>query len=221
MDSLVSINEAIVSCTQCPRLITHCKAIAAKKVRRYMDWEYWGKPVPGFGDPHADLLIVGLAPGAHGANRTGRMFTGDPSGDWLYGAMYDTGFANQANSQSRDDGLELLGAYITAAGRCAPPDNKPTSEELANCSTYLQADLAQFDGAKVILCLGGIAFREICRHKGLRGVKFAHGLRQELPGGQVLLASYHPSQQNTNTGRLTRDMWLGIFNEARAIIDRD
>ncbi len=183
-----------------------------------MDHDYWGKPVPGFGDPMASVLIVGLAPAAHGANRTGRMFTGDSSGDWLFRALYETGFATQAESTSRSDGLELKDAYIVSIARCAPPQNKPTTEEIKICSTFLTRELEYFENAKAIICLGGLAFNQFCRLQNLKGLKFGHGLTYELPDGRKLIASYHPSRQNTNTGKLIWVDWLSIFQMARKLI---
>lgn len=179
--------------------------------------------MPSWGDPNAKLLIVGLAPAAHGGNRTGRMFTGDSSGDWLVRAMYETGFASMPTSTSRDDGLVLKGAYITAAVKCAPPDNKPLPSELANCSRYLVSELALLRNVRVVLALGKIGFDAYCRATGAKGMVFAHGVRYEIDDGgskKVLLASYHPSRQNTNTGRLTWQMWIKIFRTARALVEK-
>jgi uracil-DNA glycosylase family 4 len=206
----------------------HSIQIATVKRRAYRDWEYWGKPVPGFGDPAARLLILGLAPGAHGSNRTGRMFTGDESGNWLYRAMHRTGFATQPTSVSRDDGLELRDAYITAAARCAPPDNKPTPDELRNCRPYLEREIALLPHVKVVLTLGKIAFDTylaILKSRGTIETRasfvFGHDLEYSIgPDEPVLLASYHPSQQNTSTGKLTEKMLLDVFRHARKIIDR-
>ncbi|HEY8347174.1 MAG TPA: uracil-DNA glycosylase [Symbiobacteriaceae bacterium] len=225
---LLRLEQAIVACRRCPRLRRYCEEIARIKVRRYRDQEYWGKPVPGFGDPEARLLIVGLAPGAHGANRTGRMFTGDDSGAWLYDALYRYGFANQPTAVSREDGLVLTGAYITAAGRCAPPDNKPTAAELQCCRPFLIRELQLLTRVRVVLVLGRIAFdsylkalREMGRDPGRPA--FGHGVihRFEDPALPVLLCSYHPSRQNTQTGRLTRAMWLEVFATARRLVDGD
>jgi uracil-DNA glycosylase family 4 len=193
-------------------------------VRRFQTEEYWGKPVPGFGDPAARLLIVGLAPGAHGSNRTGRMFTGDSSGDWLYEALHRFGFANQPASVSRDDGLRLRDCYITAAARCAPPKNRPTPKEIANCRPWLEAELALLTRVKVVIALGKIghdAFLAASAAEPSRGFsrRFAHGAMIHLPDGAMLISSYHPSRQNTNTGRLTRPMWHAIFRRAREYLD--
>ncbi len=183
-------------------------------MRRFHDYSYWGKPVPGFGDLDARLLVVGLAPGAHGSNRTGRMFTGDSSGDWLYEALYRFGFANQPASVERSDGLRLKDCYVTAAARCAPPGNRPTPKELANCRPWLEAELLLLKRVKVVVVLGKIAHDGFLAASGNRA-RFAHGKMSRLPDGTVLLASYHPSRQNTNTGRLTRRMWHAIFRRAR------
>lgn len=186
-----------------------------------MDWDYWGKPVPGFGDPNAEVLIIGLAPAAHGANRTGRMFTGDSSGDWLYKALYETGFANQPESYSIEDGLKLKNVYITAIGRCAPPQNKPTSEEIKNCSPYLESEIELLKNVKVILCLGGLSFNRFCKLHQLKGLKFSHQGSYPLDNGKVLVSSYHPSRQNTNTGKLKWEDWLRVFVAVRKLIEKN
>lgn len=230
MSAAVTLNgiaRAIVACERCPRLRAWCTKVAHEKVKRFRDWEYWGRPVPGFGAPDARLFIVGLAPAAHGGNRTGRVFTGDSSGDWLYAALHKYGFATQPTSTSREDGLELLDCYVAAAARCAPPDNKPTREELDNCRPYLESELRVLTRLKVIVTLGGIAHDSLLRaigwHTGTpslaRRPPFAHGEETKLPGGITLLSSYHPSRQNTNTGRLTRAMWHAIFRRARTLVD--
>lgn len=225
--ALEDIARAVVACRACPRLRAHCTAIAHQRRRAYRDWEYWGAPVPGFGDPHARLLIVGLAPAAHGANRTGRMFTGDSSGDWLYEALHRYGFANQAQSVSRDDGLTLTDCYITAAARCAPPANRPSAAELARCAAFLRRELEALSNTRLVVTLGRIAWDRWLRAAGwwdrLRPAErppFAHGAETLMPDGRLLLCSYHPSRQNTNTGRLTRSMWHGIFRRARSALDR-
>lgn len=225
MHLLQQLTQEIISCERCPRLRDYCREVREVKRRAYRDWNYWSKPVPGFGDPQARLLIIGLAPGAHGANRTGRMFTGDSSGDYLYRALYETGYASQPESRSLDDGLSLLGAYIAAAGRCAPPDNKPTREELARCRPFLEREFDALISVRVIVALGSVAFQaylSILRDRGLiRSVsvfKFGHGAEyRPSPNGPVLIASYHPSQQNTSTGKLTRQMLRAIFDRARAL----
>ncbi len=219
--ALVVLNAEIVICTRCPRLVAYREKIAREKRRAYRDQEYWGKPVPGFGDPRARVLILGLAPGAHGSNRTGRMFTGDGSGYFLYPVLHDAGFASQSDSRRRDDGLCLRDAYITAMARCAPPANKPTPQELANCAPFLDREFELLPNVRVVVALGKVAFdgylRYLKRRRVLttaRGFLFGHGVRYVLPDGKILLASYHPSMQNTNTGKLTRAMLLRIFRTA-------
>ena len=214
---LERLNSSIIKCKKCPRLATYIRKVGRDKVRRHAGEKYWARPLPGWGDPDARLLIVGLAPAAHGGNRTGRMFTGDSSGDWLSRAMHEAGFASSPASTSRDDGLVLHDAYITAAVRCAPPGNRPLPSELANCSRYLSAELRILKNVKVVLALGKIAFDAYCRTAGFGGLAFGHGARYDV-GGRVLLASYHPSRQNTNTGRLTWKMWTEIFAAARSLL---
>ena len=222
-DALAVLNRKIVACELCPRLREYDREVARVKRRAYLDWDYWGKPVPGFGDRKARVLLIGLAPGAHGSNRTGRMFTGDSSGDFLYRALYETGFASQAESRSREDGLELRGAYITAAGRCAPPDNKPLPEELARCRGSLERELDLLQEVRVVVALGGVALRTylgILRDRGaipsLAAFPFGHHrVYRPAPGWPALIASYHPSQQNTSTGKLTAAMLRKIFEQAR------
>lgn len=225
LQPLVSLAAAITGCGACPRLLSHAAAAASTPPRRYRGETYWGRPVPGFGDPRARLLVIGLAPAAHGANRTGRMFTGDASGDWLWEALHRYGFSNRPTSRRRDDDLTLTDAYITAAARCAPPDNKPTATELARCRAYLAQELALLGRVKVVLCLGRIAFgayTHLLRSEALdaKGLAFAHGAEYTLPGARprVLLASYHPSRQNTQTRRLSRSMWHSVFARARALL---
>jgi uracil-DNA glycosylase family 4 len=225
LSSVVSLNREIVACTRCPRLTEHCRHVAIAKRRAWNDWEYWGKPVPSFGDPAARLLIVGLAPGAHGANRTGRMFTGDRSGDFLYRSLHRAGFASQPTSQSREDGLFLTDAWITAAAHCAPPDNKPSTEELRNCRPWLEREFELFPDARVIVALGRIAFDACLAVLKQRGqivrtsdYPFGHGVLHQLQ--PVLLCSYHPSQQNTSTGRLTQEMLDEIFLRAARIVSK-
>jgi uracil-DNA glycosylase len=224
---LAILNAEIVSCTRCPRLVIYREQIAREKRRAYQSWEYWGKPVPGFGDPSARLVIVGLAPGAHGSNRTGRPFTGDASGNFMYPVLYETGFANQPNATDRGDGLVLRDMYITAAVRCAPPDNKPLPQELANCAPYLDRELEGLSRAKVIVALGKIGFDAYLNSLKRRGIVdrksafvFQHGAKYKMPDGRFLLASYHPSNQNTQTGKLTRKMFVQIFEEAASIANR-
>jgi uracil-DNA glycosylase len=216
--SLSALNNEIVSCTRCPRLRAHCARVAREKKREFRTETYWGKPVPGFGDPRARVLIVGLAPAAHGANRTGRMFTGDSSGRWLYDALHRFGFANRPDSERRHDGLKLKDCYITAAARCAPPGNKPAPRELANCRPYLEAELRLLGRVQVVVALGRVAFEAYLKAsgwwQGLRPAerpRFAHGAVSRLPDGTQLVTSYHPSRQNTNTGKLTKAMWNRAF----------
>jgi uracil-DNA glycosylase family 4 len=224
-ETLNALSSRITRCRRCPRLVAWRQRVARDKRAAFADQTYWGKPLPGFGDPEAWLLVVGLAPAAHGANRTGRMFTGDRSGDFLYAALHRAGLANQAQSTSRDDGLELRGAYITAAVRCAPPANTPTPEERENCREFLEAELDTLSGVKVILTLGGYAFSHVLRILRDRGFpmpsptpKFAHGavVRLREPGLAVI-ASYHPSQQNTFTGKLTPVMLDRVCARARML----
>lgn len=212
------LNRKVVKCTLCPRLSEYIRNIGNQKVKRFSPDQYWARPVPSWGDPGARLLVVGLAPAAHGGNRTGRMFTGDSSGDWLARAMHETGFANIPVSRSKDDGLVLKDAYVTAAVRCAPPGNRPTPMEIANCSGYLSSEIALLRNARVVLALGRIAFDAYCKAARLNGLKFGHGLRYDL-GGKALIASYHPSRQNTNTGRLTWLMWIDVFRMVRRLLD--
>jgi uracil-DNA glycosylase family 4 len=228
--SFEKFNEQIIACRKCPRLVAWREEVARTKRKAYQEWDYWGKPVPGFGDPNAHVLIVGLAPGAHGSNRTGRQFTGDGSGNFLYPALYRAGFASQSQSIHREDGLKLYDMYITAAGRCAPPGNKPTTEELNNCQPYLEREIGLLK-PKVIVALGRIAFERILhiyfpkvdvnvkpvqRHPTLI---FGHGAVYRLNAVTWLLCSYHPSQQNTLTGKLTIEMFDQIWEKARELID--
>jgi len=220
-ESLSQINREIIACTRCPRLVIYREEVAVVKRRAYRDWEYWGKPVPGFGDPHARILVLGLAPGAHGSNRTGRPFTGDASGNFMYPILYETGFASQPNATDRNDGMKLHDLYITAAVRCAPPDNKPLPGELANCAPYLDREIEILSRLKVVVALGRIGFEAYLNHlkrSGLIDSKkpylFQHGAHYKMPDGKTLLASYHPSNQNTQTGKLTRRMFTEIFQKA-------
>jgi uracil-DNA glycosylase len=221
MRALNILQKQIVACGRCPRLREHCRSVAQTKRRAYLDWDYWGKPVPSFGDPNARLLILGLAPGAHGANRTGRMFTGDSSGDLLYRVLHETGFASQPTSVAASDGLQLIDAYITASAHCAPPDNKPTKEELANCRPYLERELQLLPNVRVIVALGRIAFDTYLGIVGARkaAYTFAHGAIH-YPGNRTLIASYHPSRQNTSTGKLTPEMLRAVFERARDRLTR-
>lgn len=220
-EGIEALAGRVIECRRCPRLVQYREQVARDKRRQFLDCAYWGRPVPSFGDPEARLLIVGLAPAAHGANRTGRMFTGDRSGEWLYRALHVHGFASQAESTGRDDGLVLRDAYITAAVRCAPPDNKPTREEIAACAAFLREEMALLRRVRVVLALGRIAFEAYLGGRSASGLevprprpRFEHGARADL-GDVVLMASYHPSQQNTFTGRLTRPAFHSIFARIR------
>ena len=223
---MAALQRDIVACERCARLRQYCAQVAVEKRRAYRDETYWGRPVPGFGDPRARVLLVGLAPGAHGSNRTGRMFTGDSSGDWLYEALHRTGFASQPHSVSRDDGLALTDCWIGAAGRCAPPGNKPLPAELAACRVHLEHEIRLLPNLRVVLALGRIAHEAFLRASGLwaqtppraRPV-FAHGAESTLPDGRVLMSTFHPSRQNTQTGRLTRAMWHRVFERLRERVD--
>jgi len=220
MDKLNSLNKEIIACRKCPRLVEWREEVARIKRKAYRDQEYWGKPVPGFGDPQARVLVVGLAPGAHGSNRTGRQFTGDASGGFLYPALYRAGFANQASAESRSDGLILKDMYITASGRCAPPDNKPSPAELNNCQPYLEREI-EILNPKVIVCLGRIAFDRMLKIYSVRDAKlrFGHGAVYQLENGLWLICSYHPSQQNTSTGKLTAKMFDTIWQKAKKLLE--
>lgn len=222
LTSLKALNAAIVDCNLCPRLRAHSAEMARVRRRAYADWEYWGRPVPSFGDVNARVLALGLAPGAHGSNRTGRPFTGDGSGDFLYPVLYEAGFASQPKALSRDDGMQLHDLWISSVARCAPPDNKPTPEELRNCSPWLDRELSLLKKLRVVVCLGRIAFDGLLAHEARIGklparsaLVFAHGAQYTLPSGLIALASYHPSLQNTNTGKLTAPMLLAVFRRAR------
>ncbi|PWH11705.1 MAG: uracil-DNA glycosylase [Anaerolineae bacterium] len=225
MKDLNTLNAALLACRRCPRLVEWREQVARQKRKAYRDQDYWGRPVPGFGDPQAQVFVVGLAPGAHGSNRTGQMFTGDASGDFLYPALYRAGFATQPYTRSREDGLSLHNLYITAAARCAPPDNKPTPQELINCQPYLAAEL-HFMQPKVIVALGKIAFDSILRIFSIRNSawKFAHGAHFSLPNSTfcaphaTLVCSYHPSQQNTLTGRLTVEMFDEVWRKVKTLL---
>jgi uracil-DNA glycosylase len=228
--SLNAAREQIITCEKCPRLREYCQHIAREKKRAFRDEIYWGKPVPGFGDPNARLLLIGLAPAAHGANRTGRVFTGDgvgASGDFLMAALHRAGFANLTTSQRPDDGLELSDAFIAAAVRCAPPGNKPTPEEITRCLPHLEAELAALPRVRVIVALGQIAFNAYLQLLKMRGVvnrprpQFAHGSLATLSNGQTLIGCYHPSRQNTNTGKLTAPMMDDVFRKSRRVLARN
>ena len=222
----VRLHAELVGCTRCPRLVEYREKIAREKRRAYRDCEYWGKPVPGFGDAEARVLILGLAPGAHGSNRTGRPFTGDASGKFMFPVLYETGFASQPNATDREDGLKLKDIYITAAVRCAPPDNKPLPQELTNCASYLDRELDGLKKVTVVVALGRIGFDAYLNYLKRRGqlggrkaYVFKHGAKYKMADGKTLLASYHPSNQNTQTGKLTRPMFVAIFKESARIAD--
>lgn len=215
---LDKLNKEIITCRKCPRLVKWREEVARVKRKAYKDQEYWGKPVPGFGDPNARLLVVGLAPGAHGSNRTGRQFTGDASGGFLYPALHRAGFSNQARAESRSDGLILKDLYITASGRCAPPGNKPSPEELDNCQPFLDREI-KIIKPKVIVCLGKIAFDRIQKMFLIRNKNFSHGAIYQLMTDHWLLCSYHPSQQNTLTGKLTIAMFDEIWTKAKTLLE--
>jgi uracil-DNA glycosylase family 4 len=226
---LRDVTASIITCERCPRLRDYCRRVAREKRRAFRDDTYWARPVPGFGDPRARLLILGLAPAAHGANRTGRVFTGDgvgASGDFLMAALHRTGFASIPTSHDPDDGLVLSDAYIAAAVRCAPPENKPTPEEITRCLSHLDAEIEALPNLRLVVALGRIAFDAYLQLLKGRGIAprprptFAHGATATLPNGRVLMASYHPSRQNTNTGKLTPQMMTGVFRDARNLLTR-
>ena len=226
MRSLAALERKLVRCTKCPRLVAFREQIARDRKKQYRAERYWGKPVPGFGDPQARVLLVGLAPGAHGSNRTGRMFTGDASGDWLFPALHAFGFASQPVAVSRTDGLRLIDCYITAAGRCVPPGNKPTALELATCRPYLEREIRLLTRVRIVIGLGRIGHEHWMRAAGWWSrlaprdrPRFGHGVEHTFPNGTVLIGSYHPSRQNTNTGKLTRRMWHAVFRRARTLAD--
>ncbi len=226
MPSLLTIlNREIISCRLCPRLTEYREAIGREKRRAYLDWEYWAKPVPGFGDPNARVLILALAPGAHGSNRTGRPFTGDSSGNFMYPVLYRTGFASQPNAENRNDGLRLIDAYITATVRCAPPKNKPTPQEIVACAPYLDRELAALKNVKVVVALGRIGFEaylNFLKRQGFviakKDYPFGHGAEYIMPNGVTLVVSYHPSNQNTATGKLNEMMFTEIFKRVRKLV---
>ena len=222
--TLRALERRIVACHLCPRLVAYRERVGREKVRRFQEWDYWARPLPGFGDLQARLWVIGLAPAAHGGNRTGRIFTGDRSGDWLYAALHRAGFANQPTSVARDDGLELDGAFVSAVVRCAPPDNRPTLEERDRCLPYLAAELSRLDRVRVFVALGSFAFTNVVRMLRAAGdtpvgtPRFGHGATVRLASGRTLLACYHPSQQNTFTGRLTEPMLAAVFARARQLV---
>jgi len=228
LNGLRALHREVVECRACPRLVAWREEVARLKVKRFRDWTYWARPLPGFGDSRARLLIVGLAPAAHGGNRTGRMFTGDRSGDFLYAALHRAGFANQPTSVRRDDGLALRGAFITAPCRCAPPGNKPLPDELARCSVWLDREVALLPDVSVVLALGSIGWGAALSHFSRRGLaiprprpQFGHAAEANLPGGPVLLGCYHVSQQNTNTGKLTAKMIDAVLARAKVLMRTD
>jgi uracil-DNA glycosylase family 4 len=221
---LAVLNQEVVNCTLCPRLVAYRQQIGREKRRAYLAWDYWARPVPGFGDPQARVLLLGLAPGAHGSNRTGRPFTGDASGKFMYPILYKVGFASQPNAERRNDGLKLLDCYITAAVRCAPPNNKPLLSELANCARFLDRELVILKNVKVVVALGKIGFDAYLNYLKRNGVirskagyVFSHAAYYTMPNGVVLLASYHPSNQNTATGKLTATMFEEVFQRAQLL----
>jgi uracil-DNA glycosylase family 4 len=227
MKALTLLQNTISDCTLCPRLTSYCREVAKEKVKRFKDWEYWGRPIPGFGDPQAQLYVLGLAPAAHGGNRTGRVFTGDRSGDWLYEALYAFGFSNQPESIHLEDGLRLQNCFVAAAVRCAPPANKPTKEEFETCRSFVVQELVLLRHIQVVVALGKIAFDEYLRTCQSMGKalpsprpKFSHRAEYRLPWHVTLLASYHPSQQNTFTGTLTRPMFHSVFRRAKNLIEQ-
>jgi len=218
--SFQKLNKRIISCRKCPRLYSYIRTVAKEKVKRFTNENYWGKPLPGFGDINAKLLLIGLAPAAHGGNRTGRMFTGDSSGDWVAKVLYDHKFATKPTSQKLDDGFNLINTYITAAVRCAPPQNKPLKNEFDNCLPYLQEEISFLKNLKVIICLGKIAFDSYCKLTRIKGVKFSHG-KLFHHNNLAIICSYHPSRQNTQTGRLTWSQWKKVFTQAMKILNDD
>lgn len=217
-DNLHVINQKIIRCKKCPRLSSYIHKVALHKIKRYKEQKYWGRPLPGFGDVNAELLLIGLAPAAHGGNRTGRMFTGDSSGDWLARILYKNGFATKPKSERIDDGFSLINTYVTAAVRCAPPANKPLCTELENCLTYLRQELSILKNIRVIICLGRIAFESCSKLLRIENKKFSHG-NTFAHDKWFIITSYHPSRQNTQTGRLTWNQWQDIFSKAKMILD--
>ena len=211
---LNKLNQKIIRCKKCPRLELYIRQVAKTKVKRFSDEKYWGKPLTGFGDVNAELLLIGLAPAAHGGNRTGRMFTGDSSGDWVARVLYEKGFATKPTSQRLDDGFCLVNAYITASIRCAPPQNKPLKDEFENCFPYLKKELSLLKNVKVIVCLGKIAFDSCCKLLHIKGIKFSHG-KSFRHDKWIIICTYHPSRQNTQTGRLNWKQWCNIFSNAK------
>ncbi len=218
--SLDKINEQIAACSLCPRLLKYIRKVGDTAPKRHRDYTYWAKPVPSFGDPKARLLIIGLAPAANGGNRTGRMFTGDSSGEWLMKALFETGFANSPNSVSINDGLLLSDAYVTSIVKCAPPMNKPTNAEISNCSLFLESEMNLLKSTiEVVITLGKMAFDTYCKLSAIKGLKFKHNSIYKIDSIRTLIVSYHPSRRNTNTGTLTWPMWIQIFEKAKSIIE--
>ncbi|MDE1876813.1 MAG: uracil-DNA glycosylase [Thaumarchaeota archaeon] len=220
MNQFEQLNCRITKCKKCPRLYQYIRDVAKNKVKRFQNEKYWGKPLTGFGDTNAELLLIGLAPAAHGGNRTGRMFTGDSSGDWLAKVLYRNGFSTKPTSVNKDDGFALINTYITATVRCAPPDNKPLKEESNNCSSFLEKELELLKNVRVIICLGRIAFDSCCKLLDIKGKKFSHG-EMFTHGDFVIITSYHPSRQNTQTGRLSWEQWSHVFSIARKYVDEN
>ncbi len=217
-ETLEALDDEIVSCRRCERLVAWREEVASNPRAAFAGQEYWGRPIPGFGDPAAWLCVVGLAPAAHGGNRTGRVFTGDRSGDWLYAAMWRAGLANQPKSVARSDGLHLKGAYVTAAVRCAPPQNRPTPEEFRTCSGFLRREIELLENVRIVVALGELSYRSVCGLYGIRPwPRFGHGVEVRAPDGTYVVCSYHPSQQNTFTGKLTEQMLDAVFERARAL----
>lgn len=216
--SISKLNKQITACEKCPRLISYIRKVSVKKVKRHNNEEYWGRPLSGFGDVHAQLLIIGLAPAAHGGNRTGRMFTGDSSGDWVSRVLFDNGFATKPTSKHVGDGFTLINAYITAAVKCAPPENKPSNQEIHTCSDYLIQEISLLKDVVVVVCLGKIAFDALRKILQIKNHKFSHGAKFSY-GSRIILCSYHPSRQNTQTGRLSWHQWNKIFSEARNMLN--
>jgi uracil-DNA glycosylase family 4 len=220
VDAWEKLHDDVVNCRKCPRLVSWREKVAEEKRAAFRDWAYWGRPLPGFGDRRAKVMVLGLAPAAHGGNRTGRIFTGDRSGDWLFRALYRAGFANQPTSLSRDDGLELRGAYVTAVVRCAPPGNKPTPQERDNCNPYLQRELRLPEELRVIVPLGHFAYDALAQALGVHHrPRFGHGVEWRLRDGRIVLCSYHPSQRNTFTSLVTEEMFDHIFRRARELAE--
>ena len=221
MTPLARLERDVIDCRACPRLVSWREQVAVEKRAAYRDDDYWGRPIPGFGDVAARIVVLGLAPAAHGANRTGRVFTGDRSGDWLFRAMHRAGLANQPESLALDDGLELTDAWVTAAVKCAPPGNKPTPDERDACAPFLQREFAALVNVAVVVCLGHFGYRAACAHFGVRlRPKFGHGVEVRVDGGPILICSFHPSQQNTFTKRLTEPMLDAVFTRAVELADR-